>query len=115
MKNYSNQNEKEVTRITLGQVKQIALMVSQKYEILNRGSYYNIIDKKTRKSSIECGDKNLVSYNMYCIIENAYLKFINENALYFDWKIYGVDFTIERKKYTFKIQDKVIELLSGYK
>lgn len=101
-------------QITLGQVKQIALQVSQKFEIVNRGTYYNVIDKKTRRCSIECGDRNLVSYKMYCIVENAYLNFINENALYFDWQIYGVDITLERKNYVFKIKDKVVELLSGY-
>lgn len=101
-------------QITLGQVKQIALEVSKKFEIVNRGTYYNVIDKKTRRCSIEGGDTNLVSYKMYCIVENAYLKFINENALYFDWQIYGVDITLERKNYAFKIKDKIVELLSGY-
>ena len=103
-----------IKQITLGQVKQIALEVSKKYEIVNKGTYYNIIDKKTRKCSIEGGKHNLVSYNLYCIIENSYLKFINENALYFDWQSYGVNITLERKNYAFKIKDKVVELLSGY-
>jgi len=49
------------TQITLGQVKQIALEVSQKFEVVNKGTYYNVIDKKTRKCSIEGGDSNLVS------------------------------------------------------
>jgi hypothetical protein len=101
-------------QITLGQVKQIALEVSQKFDIVNRGTYYNVIDKKTRKCSIEGGNGNLVSYHLYCIVENAYLKLINENALYFDWQSYGVDITLERKNYAFKIKDKVIELLCGY-
>jgi hypothetical protein len=102
------------TQITLGQVKQIALEVSQKYEIVNRGTYYNIIDKKTRQCSIEGGDGNLVSYNLFCIVQSAYLKFINENALYFDWKTCGVDISLERKHYTFKIKDKVVQILCGY-
>jgi hypothetical protein len=101
-------------QITLGQVKQIALEVSQKFEIVNRGTYYNIIDKKTRKCSIEVGKINLVSFNLYCIVENAYLKFIDETPLYFDWQTYGVDVTLERKNYAFKIKDKVVELLCGY-
>lgn len=102
------------TQITLGQVKQIALEVSKKYEIVNRGAYYNVIDKKTRKCSIEGGDNNLISYKMFCIVKNAYLKFINENAMYFDWQTYGVDITLERQNYVFKIQNKVVQLLSGY-
>jgi hypothetical protein len=102
-------------QITLGQVKQIALEVSQKYEIVNRGNYYNVIDKKTRQCSIEGGDKNLVSHTLFCIVQSAYLKLINENALYFDWKTYGVDISLDRKHYTFKIKDKVVEILCGYK
>lgn len=101
-------------QITLGQVKQISLEVSKKFDVVNRGTYYNVIDKKTRRCSIEGGDRNLVSYKMYCIIENAYLNFINENPLYFDWQTYGVDITLDRKNYVFKIQDKIVELLSGY-
>lgn len=102
-------------QITLGQVKQIALEVSQKFEVVNRGTYYNIIDKKTRKCSIEGGDSNSVSGSFYSLVEYIYLKFINENGLYFDWQTYGVDVTLERKNYAFKIKDKVVELLSGYK
>ena len=103
------------TQITLGQVKQIALEISQKYEIVNRGTYYNVIDKKTRQCSIEGGDGNLVSYSFYSLVEYTYLKLINENGLYFDWQTYGVEVTLERKNYAFKIKDKVVELLSGYK
>ena len=102
-------------QITLGQVKQIALEVSQKYEIVNRGNYYNVIDKKTRQCSIEGGDKNLVSHTLFCIVQSAYLKLINENALYFDWQINGVGVTNDRRNYTFKIKDKVVEILCGYK
>lgn len=102
-------------QITLGQVKQIALEVSKKFDIVNRGTYYNIIDKKTRKCSIEGGKHNLVSYQLYCIVESAYLKFIDESPLYFDWQSYGVNTTLERKNYAFKIKDKVVEILSGYK
>lgn len=101
-------------QITLGQVKQIALEVSKKYEIVNRGIYYNVIDKKTRKCSIEGGKGNFVSYHLYCMVESFYLKFINENAMYFDWQTYGVNVTLERKNYVFQIQNKVVELLSGY-
>jgi hypothetical protein len=104
-----------ITQITLSQVKQIALEVSQKFEVVNRGTYYNVIDKKTRKCSIEGGDSNLVSGSFYSLVEYTYLKFINENGLYFDWKTYGVEVTLERKNYAFKIKDKVVELLSGYK
>lgn len=103
------------TQITLGQVKQIAKEVSKKYEVINRGTYYNIIDKKTRKCSIEGGSQNLVSGSFYSLIEYLYLKLINENGLYFDWQTYGVDITLERKNYAFKIKYKVVEILSGYK
>lgn len=103
------------TQITLGQVKQIALEVSKKYEVVNRGTYYNIIDKKTRKCSIEGGSQNFVSGSFYCLVEYVYLKLINENGLYFDWQTHGVDITLERKNYAFKIKDKVVEILSGYK
>lgn len=102
-------------QITLGQVKQIALEVSKKFDIVNRGTYYNIIDKKTRKCSIEGGKHNLVSYQLYCMVESAYLKFIGETPLYFDWQSCGVNTTLERKNYAFKIKDKVVELLCAYK
>lgn len=104
----------QVTQITVGQVKQIALEVSRKYELVNRGDYYNIINRKTRQCSIEGGDKNNTYGSFYNLIEHAYLQLINENAYYFMWDINGVDATNERKNYVFKIKDKVVELLCGY-
>ena len=107
------QNE-QVTQITLGQVKQIAFQVSKKFEFVNRGDYYNIINRKTRQCSIEGGDKNNTYGSFYNLIEHAYLQLINENAYYFMWDINGVDATNERKNYVFKIKYKVVELLCGY-
>ncbi len=98
-------------QITLGQVKQIALEVSQKYEIVNRGNYYNIIDKKTRQCSIEGGDKNLVSHTLFCIVQSAYLKLINENALYFDWQMNGVGVTNDRKNYNLATIMKLLKCI----
>ena len=103
------------TQITIGEVKKIASLVSKKYELVNRDIYYNIIDKKTRQSSIEGGDKNLVSSHLYQLVEFEYLKIIGENGLFFDWQVNGVNTTLERKSYVFKIKNKIVELLCGYK
>ena len=105
---------KEVKQITVGQVKQIALELSKKFELVNRGDYYNIINRKTRQCSIQGGDKNNTYGSFFNLIEQTYLQLINENAFYFMWDINGVDATNERKNYVFKIQDKVVELLCGY-
>ena len=104
----------QVHQITLGQVKQIALQVSKKFELINRGTYYNIIDKKTRQCSIQGGGKNLTYSSFYNLIEYAYLQLINANGLYFDWQTNGVDEANQRKLYVFKIQYKIVELLCGY-
>ena len=114
MKNKQIMENKQVTHITLGQVKQIALEVSKKFQLVNRGIYYNIIDKKTRICSIQGGDKNLVYGSFYDLIEYSYLQLIDENGLYFAWDNHGVDVTKKRKQYVYKIQYKVVELLCGY-
>ena len=106
--------ENGIKQITLGQVKQIAAEVSKHYELINRGNYYNIINRKTRECSIQGGDKNLTFGNFYNIIEYSYLKLIDENGLYFDWSSYGVDTTNARKNYVFRIQDKIVELICGF-
>lgn len=103
-----------IKQITLGQVKQIALEVSKKFELVNRGIYYNIIDKKTRQCSIQGGDKNLTFFRLYDLIRYSYLQLINENDLYFAWDVNGVENTNQRKEYVYKIQYKVVELLCGY-
>ena len=108
------QNE-QVNQITLGQVKHIALEVSKKFELVNRGIYYNIINKKTRQCSIQGGGKNLTFGSFLNLIEYSYLQLINENGLYFAWDQHGVDVTKKRKEYLFKIHYKVVELLCGYK
>jgi hypothetical protein len=103
------------TQITIKQVKQIALSVSAKYEFVNHGTHYNIIDKKTRQSSNEGGRKNLV-YGHFCnLVEYEYLNMIGENGLYFDWQKFGVEISNERKSYVYKIQYKIVELMCGYK
>ena len=102
-------------QITIGQVKQIALEISENFELVNRGNYYIVIDKKTRQSSLQGGRNNLVSYSMNSVIEFTYLNLINENGNYFDWSINGVDVTKERHAYVFKIKQKIVELLCGYK
>ena len=103
-----------VKQITKGQVKQIAAEISKRWNLVNRNSYYNVIDTKTGICSIEGGDKNFSSYYMYCKIEYLYLQMIGENALYFDWKINGVDTSNNRKNYVFKIKDEVVRLLCGF-
>ena len=103
-----------VKQITKGQVKQIAREISKRWNIINKNSYYNVIDTKTGQSSIEAGDKNFSSYYMYCNIEFMYLKMIGENSLYFDWQSTGVDISNNRKNYIFKIKDEVVRLLCGY-
>jgi hypothetical protein len=104
-----------ITQIKIGQVKQIALEVSKKYDLVNHGTHYNIINKKTRQSSNQGGDQNLTSYDFYCLIEFQYLKLINEKSQYFDWQMNGVGVTNDRRNYTFKIKEKVVEILCGYK
>jgi len=103
------------TQITLGQVKQIAAQVSEKFSLVNRGTYYNVIDIKTGKSSIEGGKGNLTSYFMDDLIQYLYLQMIGENGLYLDWQINGVDISNERKNYIIKIKIKIVELICGYK
>jgi len=102
-------------QITIGQVKKIAQLISTKYEFVNRGCYYNIIDKKTRQCSIEGGRKNLVFGHFCNLVEFEYLNMIGENGLFFDWRIHGVDISNERKSYVYRIQYKVVELLCGFK
>ena len=106
--------EMTIKQITNGQVKQIANVVAKKFELVNRFTYVNIIDKKTRQCSIQGGDKNLVFGSFYNLIEYTYLQLINEDGLYFDWCTNGVDATNQRKEYVYKIQYKIVELLCGY-
>lgn len=102
-------------KVTIGQVKQIAKLVSEKFEFVNHGSYYNIINKKTRQCSNQGGRNNLV-YGHFCnLVEFEYLNMICENGLFFDWQIHGVDISNERKSYVYRIQYKVVELLCGFK
>lgn len=103
-----------VKQITKGQVKQIALEISKRWNLVNRNSYYNVIDTKTGQSSIAGGDKNFSSYYMDCKIEFMYLQMIGETALYFDWQTNGVDISNNRKNYVFKIKDEVVRLLCGF-
>jgi len=103
-----------VKQITKGKVKQIALEISKRWNLVNRNSYYNVIDTKTGQSSIEGGNINFSSYYMYCKIEFMYLQMIGENALYFDWQTNGVDISNNRKNYVFKIKDEVVRLLCGF-
>ena len=103
-----------IKRITKGQVKQIALEISKRWNIVNHNTYYNVIDTKTGQSSIEGGNKNFSSYYMYCKIESMYLQMIAENAWYFDWQINGVDISHNRRTYVFKIKDEVVKLLCGF-
>jgi hypothetical protein len=103
-----------VKQITLGQVKQIALEVSKHYELTSNGTYYNIIDKKTRKCSIQGGDKNLTYGDFYNLIEYSYRGIIAENGLYFDWQTNGVNVSLNRKKYVYKIQSKIVEIICGF-
>lgn len=107
--------ENAIKQITLGQVKQIALEVLKNFELTSNGTYYNIIDKKTRKCSIQGGDKNLTYCDFYELIEYNYLCFVGENGLYFDWQTNGVHSTLDRKNYVYKIQSKIVELICGFK
>ena len=108
------QNTNGIKRITHGQVRVIALEISKRWNLSNRGSYYNVTDTKTGQSSIEGGDKNFSSYYMYCQIEYIYLQMIEENALYFDWQSNGVEVSNKRKNYVFRIKDEVVKLLCGF-
>jgi len=103
-----------IKQITNGQVKQIAGAVAEKFELVNRVNYFNIINKKTRQCSIQGGSQNLVFGSFYNLIEYTYLQLINEDGLYFDWQTNGVDQANHRKEYVYKIQYKVVEILCGY-
>ena len=104
----------KVQQITDEQVNQIALEIGTRWNLINRGSYYNVIDTKTGQSSIAGGDKNFASYNMLCKIEMMYLQMIGENALYFDWQSNGVEASNTRKNYVFNITDEVVKILCGF-
>jgi hypothetical protein len=106
--------ENTLKQITLGQVKQIAAEVSKHFELTSNATYYNIIDKKTRKCSIQGGDKNLTYGDFYDLIQYNYLCLVGENGLYFDWQSNGVHISLERKKYVYKIQSKVVQLICGF-
>lgn len=101
--------------ITLGQVKQIANELSKSYKVENRGSYFNIIDRKTNQSSIEGGKYNLVSYKFQNIVQKMILDFCNKPHSEFDWFTVGVDISNENESYWFKVYYKVIELICGFK
>jgi hypothetical protein len=103
------------TQITLGQVKQIALEVSKSYELINRGTYFNCIDRKTRQSSLEGGRSNLVYAHLCGVVRSMYLSFIESDGNYFDWQLFGVQESNNRKEYLMKVEQKVVELLCGFK
>lgn len=100
-------------RITNGQVKQIAQIVNERFELVNYGSHYKVIDRKTNKTSHD--SRSLVSYNMDCLIEREYLKMADGDALYLDWSVSGVKESNARKNYIYLIKYKVAEILCGYK
>lgn len=103
-----------VKQITIGQVKQIALEVSKRWQFVNHKIYYNCIDTKTGQESNHGGRNNFASYHFLNFVESMYLQFINENNLYFDWQRHGVKETQDRKSYVFKIKNKVVNLLCGF-
>jgi hypothetical protein len=102
-------------QITIGQVKQIAQLVAKKFDFVNHGTHYNIIDKKTRQSSNQGGKRNFVYGDFANLVEFEYLNLISENGLYFDWFIHGVDISQNRKSYVYRIEYKIVELLCGFK
>lgn len=102
-----------IKRITNGQVKQIAQIVNERFELVNYGSHYKVIDRKTNKTSHD--SRSLVSYNMDCLIEREYLRFIDGDTLYLDWHTSGVEASNARKNYIYLIKYKVVEILYGFK
>ena len=102
-------------KITVGQVKQITLDVSKRWEFKNHNSYYNCIDNKTGQQSNDGGNYNFAHYHFQNFVEYKYLQMINKNSLYLDWQTVGVDNSNSRKTYIKEIQYKVVELLCGFK
>lgn len=107
------QNKMTTIEITIGQVKEIAKEVSVRFEVKCKGDYYNVIDRKTRKSSIEGGDKNLTYYSFFDLIRFLTLKFSGKTSSELDWSCVGVDVSDNNQSYLFKIKDKIVELIKS--
>jgi hypothetical protein len=70
-----------IKQLTNTQIESIVTEVSKKWNVVNHGNYYKIIDKKTGQNSNEGGSKNLISYHFYDKIESMYLQLINEHQV----------------------------------
>lgn len=103
--------------ITKGQVKQIAIELDKTFELKNHKIYYNIINKKTRRCSIEGGsDGSKVSGAFRSKIQFMYLQLINKSHnQVFDWQTVGVNESNAAFSYVNKIQNGVVNLLCGFK
>lgn len=99
-------------QITRGQVKQIALLISERYAVANRGMYYVVTDIKTKANSLE--PKSLVSYNMQCAITREVLRYSGKTYAELDHQNVGVEVARNNEDYTFEVKNEVIKLLSGF-
>lgn len=104
-----------VKTITVKQVKDIYYKISQKFTVVNMGTYIIINEISRNESTSYTYDSNYVYLNFCKAIRIEYMLMVGESMNYFNWRKAGFDKTSEREKYLVKIIDKVIEYSCGFK
>lgn len=101
-------------QITHNQVNEICKIAAEKYEVIDRTTYVNVIDKKTRQSSLEGGDYNFVTYHLRVLVEQNVLKYSNKNYNEaFDWMSVGVNTQNDNFNYVTKVYREVIKRIAN--
>ena len=104
-----------VKTITHKKVKDIYEKVSDKFTVVNMGTYIVISEASTNESTSYTYNSNFVYLNYCKFIRCEYILAINEPMHYFNWRYVGLEVASEREKYLTKIINKIIEYQCGFK
>jgi hypothetical protein len=101
--------------ISQGQLRCIANKVSERFTLVNMGTYYIVTDNNTNESTSYTYDSNFI-FLLFCkTIRYEYLLMVREPIQYFNWRIIGFEIAGEREQYLNKIILKIVELSCGWK
>lgn len=96
-------------QITRGQVKEIAKIVSNLFEIKSKDAEtYNIIEVKTRECSFEDGS---VSHRFADLIRSLVLKYADKTDDVLDWDIVGTSQADLNRGYLLRVKDAIVNLI----
>lgn len=104
-----------ISRVLLGDIKRIASRVGESYRLDNRGTWFQITEKKTNQSFNPTQHQSNFIYNKFIReIEKLYLLSIRQDYTYFDRSKHGIKVAHERNAYLSKVELKVVEILCGW-